>query len=71
LVKRRAAEAKLWNTPSVTPVAPAPVDITPASPIPTKTLPEPAQGRGVNWWVAGAIVLVIACLAFAFLPIIK
>ena len=63
LTKRRTAEGKLWNTPSLTPAQPAPVDITPASPIPAKALPEPTKGRGVNLWplllLAVAVGLVV------------
>jgi lysozyme len=60
LTKRRAAEAKLWNTPAA---APAPTPL-PSAPLPVTPRPEATSGRGVNLWPLLGLALAVAAVIY-------
>lgn len=66
LTKRRAAEAKLWNTPAGTTSAPKPAPLP--IDLPDDVAPEPAFNGGPTWqgWALLAVGAVIAYLVFQF-----
>lgn len=59
LTRRRAAEAKLWNTPSATGPMPPPPDID--------HYPETPAKHGLPGWVLPAIIVVAAIVIVAFI----